>query len=163
MRAVVTVAALMSLAACSSEAPPPPPAASPAKLAAGQWEVTAKVAELTSTDKTVPAVQAKVGDTATASACVEADGVLPAELFAVAGQQCAARNPYVRNGRMNLQLDCTAGQGKVVGEINGKFTADSLTASVTSTSFFTGSGDYRLKRELTGRRIGECSPKVAER
>lgn len=161
MRAVAILTISAALAACSSEAPPPPAPAASASLAAGQWEVTSKVAALRSTDKTDPAVAVKVGDTATASACIGPDGAPPAELFALEGHQCAAQNPYVRKGRMNMQLDCTAEAGKVMGNVEGKFTADDLTATVTTTSSFVGSGDYELKREITGRRIGECSSPAA--
>ena len=138
-------------------------AAVPAKLPAGQWEVTATVAGLRSTDKTTPAVKLKEGDTVTATGCVGADGQPPAELFAAKGDQCAAENPYVRNGRMNVQLDCTrTGAGKVMSDVSGKYTADGMTATVTTTSFFSGSGDYELRQEVTGKRVGECAATPAD-
>lgn len=135
----------------------------PAKLPAGQWEVTAKVAALKSTDKTTPAIKAAAGDTATVSGCVGADGQPPAELFAAKGDQCAAQNPYIRNGRMNLQLDCTrTGSGKVMSDVSGNYTADGMTGTVITTSFFSGSGDYELRQEITGKRVGECTTAAGE-
>ena len=156
MRILAAIGAL-AVAACSGEAPPPPAPAVPARLPAGEWEVTSTVTDLRSTDKTTPATAAKIGDRATARACVAADGVPPPELFAAPGNTCTAREPYVRNGRMTVQLECTRpGSGKVMAEVSGTFTADTLKGNVGTTSFFAGSGDYHLVQDVTGRRVGEC-------
>ena len=159
MRTLSIVLGAASLAACSSEAPPPPPAAAPAKLAAGEYEVTATVTGFRSTDGATPVLAAKQGDTVTSRACVGADGAPPPALFAAKGDVCTANNAYVRNGRMNLQLDCTRSgtPGKIMSEVNGSFTADGLKGSMTTNSFIQGTGDYELRADLAGRRVGECS------
>ena len=148
------------VAACSSEAPPAKPAeAAPASLQAGEYEVTATVTSFRSTDDGTPVVQAKQGEVITSRACIGADGTPPAELFAAKGNSCAGQNVYARNGRLNMQLDCTrpGAPGKVMSEVNGSFTADSLKGSMTTNSFFQGKGDYELRADLAGRRVGECT------
>ena len=158
-RMVVTAAGALLLAGCGGEAPEQnTAAAAPAKLTPGQYEVTATVASFRSTDGNTPVIAAKQGDTITTSGCIGADGAPSAELFAAKGDQCTVQNPYVRNGRMNLTLDCTrpGTPGKIMAEVNGNFTADGLTGSASTTSFIQGPGDYELKTDIVGRRVGEC-------
>lgn len=133
--------------------------APPAKLTPGQYEVQATVTSFRSTDNSTPVLAAKQGDVLTSQACVGADGAPPPELFAAKGDVCQAQNPYVRNGRMNLTLDCTrkGTPGKIMAEVNGSFTADAMEGTATTTSFIQGPGDYELRAELKGRRVGECS------
>lgn len=160
MRSVIVLAGAGLLAACSGgEAEQNKVAAAPpTTLPAGQWEITAKTASLKSTDNTTPLIKTAAGDVTTASGCVGADGAPPPALFAFKGDQCTVKDSYVRNGRVSVQLDCTrSGAGKVMGDLNGNFTADSMTGTLTLTSFFTGSGDYELRQEITGRRVGECA------
>ena len=160
-RTVLTTAAALLLAGCGGEEAPVKntAAAAPAKLTPGQYEVTATVASFRSTDGNTPLVSAKQGDTITSSGCVGADGTPPAELFAAKGDQCSVQNPYVRNGRMNLTLDCTrpGTSGKIMAEVSGNFTADGLTGTASTTSFIQGPGDYELRTDVAGRRVGECS------
>lgn len=161
MRAPAILAAFALVAACSGEAPPPAPVV-PATLVPGEWEVTATVADLAATEKSAPALAAEPGSATTTRACIAADRPPPPELFAAKGDECALQNPYARNGRLNLQLDCTrAGAGKVMGDITGSFTADSMKGSIATTTYFAGPGDYRLRQDFTGRRVGECSPTEA--
>ena len=165
MRRLCLVTGAALLAACSGGEAEQHNVAAPAPttLPAGQWEVTAKTTALKSTDKTTPLIKTAAGDVTTASACVGADGAPPAKLFAFKGDQCTVKDSYVRNGRMSVQLDCTrSGAGKVMGDLNGNFTADSMTGALTLTSFFTGSGDYELRQEITGRRVGECAAAAGE-
>lgn len=161
MRTKMMMGAALLLAGCGGggdEANTAAPAAPAAKLEPGQYEVTSTVTSFRSTDGTTPLVTAKAGDVITSQACVGADGKPPPELFAAKGDQCQAQNAYFRNGRMNLPLDCTReGAGKVMSEVTGKFTADSLEGATTVTSFFSGSGDYELRADIKGRRVGECS------
>ena len=158
MRKLV-VAGALALAACGQQAEKPKAAEVPAKLPAGQYEVTAKVNSLVSTDKTPLPTFAKVGDTIVTQGCVGADGTPPAAMLATKGDQCAVADPYVRNGRMNLTLDCTRkGQGKVMSTVNGRYTAEGFTGTLTATSAFSGPGDYRLEQEITGRKVADqCS------
>ena len=160
MRSLLICSAAALLAACSSEAPQAKTAeAAPASLQAGEYEVTATVTGFRSTDDGTPLVQAKQGEVITSRACIGADGAPPAELFAAKGNTCTGQNVYARNGRLNMQLDCSrpGAPGKVMSEVNGSFTADSLKGSMTTNSFFQGKGDYELRADLAGRRVGECS------
>lgn len=160
----MVVAGALALAACGQPAEQPKAAEVPAKLPAGQYEVTAKVTSLVSTDKTPLPTFAKVGDTIVTQGCVGADGTPPAAMLATKGDQCAVADPYIRNGRMNLTLDCTRkGQGKVMSTLNGSYTADGFTGTLTATSTFSGSGDYRLVEEISGRKVADqCSPEAAD-
>jgi hypothetical protein len=157
---ILIAAGAAFLAACSSEMPEENKAeAIAAKLTPGQYEVTATVTNFRSTDGQTPVVSAKTGDKIVSAACVGADGSPPPELFAAKGDVCTAQNPYIRNGRMNLTLDCTrkGTPGKIMAEINGSFTADGLKGTTSTTSFIQGPGDYELRADLAGRRVGECT------
>jgi hypothetical protein len=160
-RTVLMTAGALLLAGCGGEEAPVQntAAAAPAKLTPGRYEMTATVASFRSTDGKTPVVSAKQGDKISTSGCVGADGAPPAELFAAKGDQCTVQNPYVRNGRMNLTLDCTrtGTPGKIMAEVNGSFTADGLSGTASTTSFIQGPGDYELRTDIAGRRVGECS------
>jgi hypothetical protein len=159
-RIVVAASAAVLLAGCGTDEPAAPAtAAKAAKLAPGQYEVQATVTSFRSTDGNSPLVTAKQGDVVTSQACVGADGVPPPELFAAKGDSCTVQSPYVRGGRMNLTLDCNrkGSNGKIMTEVNGSFTADGLEGSVNTTSFIQGPGDYELRADLKGRRVGECT------
>lgn len=157
MRPYLIVTSAFALAACGQEAAAPPAkVAAPARLPAGQYEVTATVESLASTDKTPVPTFAKAGDTATAQGCVGEDGVPKAELLAAPGDACAVKEPYIRGGRMNLTLDCTRpGQGKVMATVDGKYTAEGFTGTLIATTAFVGSGDYRLVEKLTARKVAD--------
>jgi len=166
MRLVICAGAALLLAACGSDEPAQNTAtATPAKLTAGQYEVQMTVTGFRSTDGNTPVINAKPGDVITSQGCVGADGMPAPELFAAKGDVCTPQNPYLRNGRMNLTLDCTrkSAPGRIMQEVNGSFTADALTGKVSTTSFLHGSGDYELRGDVKGRRVGECTaaPKAA--
>lgn len=155
MRALIVTGALL-LSACGQEAPKTEAPVVPAKLPAGQYEVTSTVTQLTSTDGTPLPSFTKQGETRTAQGCVGEDGLPEPELLAASGDACQLQNPYVRSGRMNFQLDCSRpGQGKVMADISGKYTADGFTGTLTSTSFFAGSGDYKLVQDITARKVAD--------
>lgn len=156
MRAIMIMAAALLLGGCGNSAPPPPPAA-PAKLPAGEWEVTAKVTSVGG--KVADKARVKVGDLLVSKACVGADGVAPPALFAAKGDSCEAQSPYVRNGRVNVQMSCTReGSGeKVMAAVNGKYTADAITGDGRVTTYVSGMDNHVVEQELTGRRLGECA------
>src|SRR5215211_8065486 len=99
----VTAAGLM--AACSGDGGT---AADPEEtrvdaLKPGEYEITAKVASLRSTDKTTPETQSKLGDPAkVARICVPADGTIDSAAFVEAAETCKAMDNYMRGGRMSL-------------------------------------------------------------
>ena len=55
-------------------------------------------------------------------------------------------DPYVRNGRIQMDLTCTRkGQsGQVRQSVSGTFTADSIDAEVSTTTYLSGAGDYSM-------------------
>jgi hypothetical protein len=156
MKHIALTAATLALAACSQEAPAPKQAAIPATLPAGTYEVTATVKSLVSTDKTPVPTFAKAGDVVTSRGCVGADGLPAPELLAAKGDVCEVQNPYVRSGRMNVTLDCNRkGQGKVMTMVDGKYDAEGFTGTLTASSSFAGSGDYKMVEEITARKVAD--------
>lgn len=156
MKRAILVIAGLGLTSCGQEATAPKQAAAPATLAAGTYEVTATVKSLTSTDNSPVPTFAKAGDTIRTQGCVGADGLPAPELLAAKGDVCEVQNPYVRSGRMNLTLDCNRrGQGKVLSMVDGKFDAAGFTGTLTATSSFAGSGDYKLVEEITARKVAD--------
>ena len=159
---IIGLAAAGLLAACSGDAAQEPKKeAKAASLTPGEYEVTDKVDEVRSTDNSTPATARKVpaaGEASPASRiCVGADGALDPKIFAEAGDQCTSTGSYMRGGRLSYQFNCNrAGKGGLSQLADGKFTADSFEASVTSSTYFSGPGDYSLTRTLTGRRVGDC-------
>ena len=126
----------------------------------GEYELTANVDQVRSTDKTTPATSLKAGAAAPAKrACVAADGALDPKLFAEASDTCTVTESYVRNGRMSVQLRCKrAGQsGDVMQRVDGNFTKDSFEAQIIGSTSFGGSGDYAMTRSATAKRVGDCS------
>jgi hypothetical protein len=156
MKRIVLLVSCLALAACSQEAEAPKKAAAPAKLPPGTYEVQATVKTLVSTDKTPVPTFAKVGDTITTRGCVGADGLPAPELLAAKGDVCEIQNPYVRGGRMNVTLDCNRkGQGQVMTMLDGKYDAEGFTGTLTASSSFVGSGDYKLVQDVTSRKIAD--------
>lgn len=157
MTRILLLASCLGLAACGQEAAAPAKkAAAPATLPAGTYEVTATVKSLVSTDKTPVPTFAKVGDTMTTRGCVGADGLPDPELLAAKGDTCQIQNPYVRSGRMNVTLDCNRkGQGQVMTMLDGQYDAAGFTGTVTASSSFVGSGDYKLVEDITARKVAD--------
>jgi hypothetical protein len=168
MRIAVMITAgvgLLALAACSDDSATAPPAETAAvaeKLTPGEYEVTTTVEELRSTDNTTPLTKLKLtaaGDPPLSHrACIAADGSVATEMFSEAGDSCKVNNSYARNGKINAQLGCSrdGAPGNVMHSIDGEFTADGFTATVNTGTYFTGSGDYAMRRSLTARRVGAC-------
>lgn len=164
MRAMMLMAGTMLLGGCGSGGgDAPAKTAAAAKLGAGLYEVTAEVASLTSTDKTTPATKLKQGDAVVAKACVAADGAPDAALVGEAGDKCTVPSSYARNGRMSVQLVCQrAGDGgNVMVTMDGKFTADGFDGAAQTETQFIGTGDYRMTRKLTAKRVGDCPAAAA--
>ena len=167
---IIPLAAAALLAGCSGDtAEEPKKEAKAAALQPGEYEVTDKVDEVRSTDNTTPATALKVAAAGEASPtsriCVGADGAIDPKIFAEAGDKCSPTGSYMRGGRLSFQFNCTrAGKGGLSQLVDGSFTADRFEAEVTSSTYFSGPGDYSLTRTLTGRRVGDCpagEPKAA--
>jgi hypothetical protein len=160
---VIAAGAAALLAGCGDGAAPvknEPEAA--ASIQPGQYQAQWKVASLRSVDKTTPATNLKPDATGTTTACVT-DQIDPA-LFAEDGDSCTIGNPYISGGRLQMDLTCTRkGQsGQVRQSVNGTFTADSIDAEVSTSTYLSGSGDYAMIRNYTAKRLGECPPAAAK-
>jgi hypothetical protein len=165
MRTIVLgIAAAGLLSACSGDAAKQAKKEAKADaLQPGEYEVTDKVEELRSTDNSTPATAMKAAAageaTPTSRICVGKDGAIDPAVFSEAGDKCAATGSYMRGGRLSYQFNCTrAGKGGLSQLIDGKFKADSFEVSVSTSTYFSGPGDYALNRTLTGKRVGECPP-----
>jgi len=163
MRTIVLgIAAAGLLAGCSGDvAKQAKKEARADALQPGEYEVTDKVEELRSTDNSTPATAMKIAAAGEASPtsriCVGKDGVIDPTAFTEAGDKCAATGSYMRGGRLSYQFNCTrAGKGGLSQLIDGKFKADSFEVSVSTSTYFSGPGDYALNRTLSGKRVGEC-------
>ena len=163
MRTIILGAAAAGLlAACSGDtAGEAKKEAKAQALLPGEYEVTDKVDEVRSVDNTTPATATKVAAAGQASPttriCVGADGAIDPKIFAEAGDKCTSTGSYMRGGRLSFQFNCNrAGKGGLSQLVDGKFTADSFEATVSSSTYFDGPGDYALTRTLTGTRVGDC-------
>jgi len=157
---IIAAGAALFVSACSEEAPVQKEEASAASLAGGQYEASWKVASLKSVDKTTPATNLKQDASGTTLACIAADGTIDPALFAEDGDSCSAKNPYVRNGRLGLDLTCKreGASGEVRQSVSGTFKADTLDAEVSTTTYLGGAGDYAMTRTISAKRVGECPP-----
>ncbi len=157
---VIAATAAIFVTACSNDAAPAakPQEDTPTVLKSGEYEGSWKVASVQSVDRSTPATKLKQDASGTAEGCVTADGTIDAALFAEDGDKCTIANPYVRNGRIGMDLTCTRkGQsGEVRQSVSGTFTADALDAEVSTTTYLSGTGDYAMTRTVTARRVGEC-------
>lgn len=156
---IIAAGAAMLLSACSEEAPVQEEETA-TSLKGGQYEASWKVGSLQSVDKTTPATNLKQDASGTTLACIAADGTIDPALFAEDGDSCTAKNPYVRNGRIGLDLTCQreGTSGEVRQSVSGSFKADTLDAEVSTTTYLSGAGDYAMTRTVKAKRVGECPP-----
>jgi hypothetical protein len=156
---IIAAGAAILVSACSEEAPVKQQEETPTSLTGGQYQGTWKVASVQSVDKTAPATKLKQDATGPTGACVTADGTIDAALFAEDGDSCTVANPYVRNGRIGMDLTCKrkGESGQVRQSVSGTFTADSIDAEVSTTTYLSGTGDYAMTRTVTAKRVGECA------
>jgi hypothetical protein len=156
---IIAAGAALLVSACSEDAPVQKEETS-AYLAGGQYEASWKVASLQSVDKTTPATNLKQDASGTTLACIAADGTIDPALFAEDGDSCSVANPYVRNGRIGLDLTCKreGTSGEVRQSVSGTFKADTLDAEVSTTTYLSGAGDYAMTRTISAKRVGECPP-----
>ena len=159
---IVGLAAAAVLAACSEDAPPAAQEEKKAEaLQPGEYEFTAVVDSVRSTDNTTPATNMKVAaageETEKVRLCVAKGGAIDPLIFAEAGDQCTPSSTYMRGGRMSLQFNCNRpNRGQLTQLVDGNFTATSFEAKVITSSYFEGPGDYAMTRTLSGTRVGDC-------
>lgn len=163
MRRLIVCAFATLLAGCGQEAAVNNGSEQvPAAINPGEYEVTTLVESLRSTDQTTPATKAKAdGKAVTHRACIASDGTVEPAMFSEAGDECRIDNVYARNGRLTLALSCSrpGAPGLVAQSVAGTFSADGFEAIVETATYLTGAGDYAMRRKMTGKRVGDCSPK----
>jgi hypothetical protein len=155
---LMALGAILALGACGeTNKAEAPKAQTPRTLPAGEYEVTSEVTKLASADKSTPATKLKQGDKATTRGCVDDKGVPDMALFVEAGDQCTVMNSFARAGRLSIQYECQrAGRGKIYPNLDGNTTADGFKAMVNAASSFPGDGDYQLRIDMVGKRVGNC-------
>ena len=155
----------LALAACGGEKKEDEAAvaAVPARLAAGLYEVSAEVTQLSSTDNSTPATKLKQGEKQAIKACVSAEGQPDPSLLSEAGDKCEIKNSYIRNGRMSAQMSCTreGHSGYVMPAMMGTYSADGFEGEISTLTYFVENGDYRLTQKITAKRVGDCPAKGA--
>ena len=160
MRIVILGAAAAGLlAACSDDSAnqAKPDDAQVESLKPGEYEISAKVDELRSTDKSTPRTASKVANPPKVTrTCVPKGGAIDPAAFTEAGEKCGGGDNYMRGGRMSLQFKCIRAGEQLTQMVDGTFTADSFTGKVMTATYFKASGDYEMTRTLTAKRIGEC-------
>lgn len=163
MKLFVIAASALALAGCGQEQVADNGSEQvPAALNPGEYEVTTLIESLRSTDQTTPATKAKAGGEAvTHKACVASDGTVEPAMFSEAGDECRIENAYARNGRLTLTLSCSrpGAPGLVAQSVSGTFSADGFETAVETATYFTGAGDYAMRRKMAGKRVGACVPK----
>jgi hypothetical protein len=165
MRIILIVPLCLAAAACGGgdNAANDQEAASPPTLPAGTWNSEFEVKSFRSADKTTPALKAKEGDKEQASSCVpEGQGERPpANLFAGGGYDCTYSNSYIKQGMINASLVCSRPElkGQVNMSVSGSYDSKSFEATVESTSFLPGNGDFTMSRKVKGKLSpGACQP-----
>ena len=159
---VIAAGAAALLGGCGGEAPVKNDTeAEVASISPGQYQADWKVASLRIIDKNkTAATNLKQDATGQTTACVAEGGSIDPALFAEDGDTCKAANPYMRNGRLQMDLTCTrqGASGQVRQSVSGTFTADKIEAEVSTTTYLSGYGDYAMSRTFTAKRLGECPP-----
>lgn len=155
---VMILGAVLALGACGeAKKPEAPKPETPRTLPAGEYELTTEVTKLVSADKSTPATKLKQGDKATKRGCVDDKGVPDMALFVEAGDKCTVMDSFTRAGRLSIQYECQrAGRGKIYPNLDGNTTADGFKAMVNAASSFPGDGDYQLRMDIVGKRVGNC-------
>lgn len=154
---VVGIAAGLVTACGGGDEAPKPKQAKADALQAGEYEVTAKVDSIRSTDGTTPDTRSAATAPPTVTRiCVPADGTVDHAAFAEGEEKCTAADSYMHRGRLSVQLRCNRDGKGLTHMVDGEFTADSFTGKVLTATYFSGPGDYELARTVTGKRLGDC-------
>jgi hypothetical protein len=151
---------LLFVAACGDGAAEQNIAAPKASsLTPGQWELTSEVTAFQTVDQGAPKIDTPVGTRATELVCV-GEGRPPATLFAGEGYRCNVDNYYLRNGRINVTMQCAREElsGAVPITVAGSFEAESLEYVRELRTVLAGDGDVQVTAKVTGRRTGDCPP-----
>jgi hypothetical protein len=161
MRIIACVTMLAAIAACGEAESDEKVAPKASSLTPGQWELTSEVTAFETVDEGEARINTPVGTRATELVCVGA-GRPPATLFAGEGYRCNFDNYYLRNGRLNVTLQCAREElsGSVPIAAAGTFEAESLEYERQLRTILSTDGDVELTARVTGRRVGECPPEA---
>ncbi|MGZ8360546.1 MAG: DUF3617 domain-containing protein, partial [Allosphingosinicella sp.] len=87
------------------------------------------------------------------------EGQLPTDLFSGENFQCNYDNYYVRNGRLNVTLQCAREglSGSVPMTVSGTFEENSLEYERDLRSVLASDGDVQIRSRVTARRTGACT------
>jgi hypothetical protein len=161
----ISLIALLSLAACGGgEAEKEKSTGSAARPAAGQWELTSEVTAFRTVDGGAPKIDTPVGTRATETVCVGAGQQLPTAAFSGENYRCNYENYYVRNGRINVTMQCVRDDlsGGIPMTVDGSFEENSITYTRNLRTVLATDGDVEITARVTARRTGECAPEPAD-
>jgi hypothetical protein len=156
---------LLILAACS-DGGADPAAQSKAKAEAAR-NLQLASGQFSTQDSGPPKINTPVGTKREASACVaDGEGKKPNPVL-LAGQEdyeCEYSNFYMSSGTLNAQLNCRREglAGEVRMTVDGTYTADTIEAEQSISSFLSGNGDVTMQTRLTARRTGPTCPATTE-
>jgi hypothetical protein len=130
-------------------------------MQAGQWETTTQVTRLTQKDQGTPKIDTPAGTKSTAIVCIgegEVKKPNPA-LFAGSEGECAYDNFYMSGGTINATMRCTRPglSGEILVSAYGDYTADSLEATIETSTHLATDGDVAIAAKMTGRHVGPCT------
>ena len=130
------------------------------KLRPGQWEVTAEV-DMPGMPKAVADMMKKSQASTTTTMCISEEEANRSDANVFTGKKdenCSTEGFEAKNGRIKGKVTCTgtAGEGKMVMEMDGAFKPESY--EVTMKMDMQGAGNEAMKMETRakGRRIGDC-------
>lgn len=160
MKRIAMIAGLALLAGCGeTDAPKAEQKAEKAKeLSGGEYELTKTVTAFRSTDGSGAAPPTTIGEESVRKVCAQSGKKPDPALFAAEGDECTDLSSFVSNGRLSMQLNCKRpGKGGYVSIVaGGTFTADSFESEATTSTAFSGEGDYQMTETIAGRRLGDC-------
>ncbi len=167
MRMLLIVPLCLAAAACSGgDDTDNQAAAAPETMPAGTWQAAFEVTRFDSADKSTPALKAKSGDKEQDSTCIPASRSAEAvpELFAGTGYSCTYQTSYIKGGTINASLQCTRPElkGLINMTVEGSYDAKSFEATVKSSSYLSGPGNFTMTRKVKGKLTpGACQPAPA--
>lgn len=154
---------LFVLGACSAQADTDTTQAEtpePTTLAAGQWETSTEVTQLTPMDKGKPRIATPAGTKASAMSCVsDAEVAKPAPALLIGTKdKCEYKNFYMARGRLNASLSCTRHglDGPLMVTVEGTYTATGIDATSRIETYFASDGDVRIAQKIAGKKVGAC-------